>query len=205
RLFLDAYFNDFAPYRPLLEFTIFRNLASLPVIEEFCVSSYSIIADWIPDTWKMLKRLAFAKPTIARSLLAKLRKLEELETCILAWPSGALMESELFKIQDLVQMRWGTEKLRELVVLHSEKEALFVRRLKEAGGSTDRQQEPETAAKSALKIMEVPEVAHLPFYEDRWAWFSQSILDGTIWERDRQTWPTFQKRLDTQCNFVAEV
>lgn len=133
--------------------------------------------------WKRLRRLATCEKTV-EDLVPIMRRLECLETTILAWPFR-------FRLKGLLSGRWvrGGGRAQELVIPvtpydDTDKVAdQFMASLEDEEGV-----DGEGRGRGVLKLMHVPEVGPertWTTWEVKRHWFRQVVLDGSIWERER--------------------
>ncbi|KAG9030302.1 hypothetical protein FRB95_004134 [Tulasnella sp. JGI-2019a] len=178
--------------------TVQNALSGLQHIEEFCSTMPQLTLELAP-TWRRLKRLAVSQATLSIDILEGLAELETLEICMTT--SARSMESSLFDNPNILTHGDWADQGMELVLIVLRSHDLVCRALREVLNPLELEKKIE-GRKGALKLMEASEAlvrrTQQGYYRDDIAlWFPREVLDGSIWERDREEWRSYLKREDS--------
>ncbi|KAG9028340.1 hypothetical protein FRB95_006567 [Tulasnella sp. JGI-2019a] len=210
RLFLDTPID---PTRPSLRIggihdaTVMKTLAGFSAIEELCLTDDATARcdTWLPS-WALgfkLKRIALSGCYVANYHLVGMAGMESLETCIMASLTEMEYDSETFALRDVVAGSWTIGRPQELVVVVCEIEDWVTDRFEEScKENIELGQSTERAGSGVFKMrkIEVSEgdglMAYPAIAQRQRAWFTQSAIDGTIWDKDFQVlWDAYRKKL----------
>ncbi|KAG9027988.1 hypothetical protein FRB95_006994 [Tulasnella sp. JGI-2019a] len=186
-----------------LDATIQDALSIFSKIEELCLlhwDSYSLPL----ASWPTLKRIVIANSSLSTNLLAQLSRMKNLELCILAWPISVQSNSPpnfKFDLREVAQGDWGVSGegrgAHNLAITVTKDFDLVVHLLARPSETQNQSGNEETRVKRpALMLMDVPEVpGGLVDRNKKWDWTTRVVLDGTIWERQREAWDAYVGRL----------
>ncbi|KAG8994844.1 hypothetical protein FRB94_007406 [Tulasnella sp. JGI-2019a] len=205
RLYLDTsrIMADPDPMSLDLDIAIQCGLSTFSKIEELCLlhwDSYSLpLAPWMT-----LKRIVIAYSCISANLMTQLSRMENLELCILAWPASVQVGSKDFGLREIARGDWGVSAegrgSPELVITVTDKYD-WVTHILNTSTKKETSNPPgngEVAVKRpGLMLMGVQEVpGGYDGLNKRQEWTTRAVLDGTIWERHRDTLDVYLDRLD---------
>ncbi|KAG8990743.1 hypothetical protein FRB94_013110, partial [Tulasnella sp. JGI-2019a] len=201
RLYFDVSIGSISlnsPFHGDTSTTIHNALRELRHIEEFC-SSVPYLMWEVAPAWRRLKRLAVSQATLSIDILEGLAELETLE--IRMTTSARSMESSLFDNPNILTHGDWADQGMELVLIVLRSHDLVCRALREVLNPLELEKKIE-GRKGALKLMEASEAlvrrTQQGYYRDDIAlWFPREVLDGSIWERDREEWRSYLKREDS--------
>ncbi|KAG8849855.1 hypothetical protein FRB96_000600 [Tulasnella sp. 330] len=165
--------------------TLYEVLRTCSVIEEMCIAERAARGGRIPLIPQTLKRMAVVGATINDELLNDIGCCKVLNMCVVAWPYGVQVQT----FAALTKGAFGLGRRQELVIVLEEEDSGLVERLEKYGRGAWTPRPSEIVEIGAFTVMEAGTASH----EDaRMAWFTQSTLDGSIWDRHRETWDDYR-------------
>ncbi|KAG8982507.1 hypothetical protein FRB94_006537 [Tulasnella sp. JGI-2019a] len=177
--------------------TVQNALSGLQHIEEFCSTMPQLTLELAP-TWRRLKRLAVSKVIVGIPILEGLAKLKALEFCIMT-TTGSI-DSNLFYSPNILAHGDWTDQGMELALTVLGSRDIVCSALRTVLNPLELEKKIE-GGKGMLTLIETSEVSEVSvrglsqsFDRDLAPWFSRDILDGSIWERDREEWRNYLKR-----------
>ncbi|KAG8995668.1 hypothetical protein FRB94_008893 [Tulasnella sp. JGI-2019a] len=198
-LYFDVILRDVDLNSPLHDdvlFSIHNALRGLQNIEEFCSTTSQLMWRLAP-AWEGLKRLAVSNVVLSRPIIEGLARLKALEICIITVAGS--FENSLFQGPNVLihgdWMRRGMELVLTVVGIHD----LVFRALLRDPSCLELEKRSDSG-KGVLTVMQTAGVAVINssrgYYYDLASWFSREVLDGSIWEGDREEWRAYLKRED---------